>query len=97
MIDSWRGPEALADSAALGFDGILSNGFYIDLCYPASDHYVVDPIPSSILAHGGAAGARPRRRGDHVGGVGYARDDRLAHLAPHGRDCGATLVAGRHQ
>jgi hexosaminidase len=47
VIDSWRGTEALADSATLGFDGILSNGFYIDLCYPASDHYIVDPLPES--------------------------------------------------
>ncbi len=47
VIDSWRGPDALADSAALGFDCILSNGFYIDLCYPASDHYIVDPNPDS--------------------------------------------------
>jgi hexosaminidase len=47
VIDSWRGSEALGSSAALGFDGILSNGYYIDLCYPASDHYLSDPIPSS--------------------------------------------------
>jgi len=46
-IDSWRGTEALAQSAALGFDGILSNGYYIDLCYPASDHYMSDPLPAS--------------------------------------------------
>jgi hexosaminidase len=44
VIDSWRGTEALASSAVLGFDGILSNGYYIDLCYPASDHYLSDPI-----------------------------------------------------
>jgi hexosaminidase len=47
VIDSWRGADALASSAAFGFDGILSNGFYIDLCYPASDHYASDPIPAS--------------------------------------------------
>jgi hexosaminidase len=47
VIDSWRGTDALAASAALGFDGILSNGYYIDLCYPASDHYASDPIPAS--------------------------------------------------
>jgi hexosaminidase len=47
VIDSWRGTEALADSAGLGFDGLLSNGFYIDLCYPASDHYLPDPVPAS--------------------------------------------------
>jgi hexosaminidase len=47
VIDSWRGTEALAESAGLGFDGLLSNGFYIDLCYPASDHYLPDPVPAS--------------------------------------------------
>jgi hexosaminidase len=47
VIDSWRGTGALAGSAALGFDGLLSNGYYIDLCYPASDHYASDPIPST--------------------------------------------------
>jgi hexosaminidase len=47
VIDSWRGTDALAASAALGFDGILSNGYYIDLCYPASAHYTPDPIPAA--------------------------------------------------
>jgi hexosaminidase len=47
VIDSWRGTEALAAAAALGYDGILSNGYYIDLMYPASDHYMSDPIPAS--------------------------------------------------
>ncbi len=47
VIDSWRGTEALASAAALGYDGILSNGFYIDLAYPAVDHYLADPIPAS--------------------------------------------------
>jgi hexosaminidase len=45
VIDSWRGTDALASAAVLGYDGILSNGFYIDLSYPASDHYLADPIP----------------------------------------------------
>jgi hexosaminidase len=47
VIDSWRGSDALAISAESGFDGILSNGYYIDLCYPASDHYAADPVPAS--------------------------------------------------
>jgi hexosaminidase len=45
VIDSWRGSAALAAAAKLGFDGILSNGYYIDLIYPASDHYLADPLP----------------------------------------------------
>ncbi len=47
VIDSWRGSDALAISAESGFDGILSSGYYIDLCYPASDHYAADPVPAS--------------------------------------------------
>jgi hexosaminidase len=46
VIDSWRGTEALAAAATLGFDGMLSNGYYIDLAYPASDHYLADPLPA---------------------------------------------------
>jgi len=45
VIHSWRGPAALADAARKGYDGILSNGYYIDLSYPTSQHYLVDPIP----------------------------------------------------
>ena len=47
VIQSWRGPAALAEAAKKGYDGILSNGYYIDLMYPASQHYVADPIPVS--------------------------------------------------
>lgn len=46
VIHSWRGQKALADAAKLGFQGVLSNGYYIDLAFPASQHYVVDPLPS---------------------------------------------------
>lgn len=46
MIHSWRGPEGIAQAAAAGHDTILSNGWYIDLCYPASQHYANDPLPA---------------------------------------------------
>jgi hexosaminidase len=46
VIDSWRGAAALATAAAEGYDGILANGYYIDLMYPASDHYGADPLPA---------------------------------------------------
>jgi hexosaminidase len=46
VIHSWRGTAALADAARKGYDGILSNGYYIDLIQPASQHYVVDPLPA---------------------------------------------------
>ena len=44
VVQSWRGPEMLAQGARLGFQGILSNGYYIDLMYPAEQHYAVDPL-----------------------------------------------------
>ncbi|HYX30605.1 MAG TPA: family 20 glycosylhydrolase [Pyrinomonadaceae bacterium] len=47
VIQSWRGPTALAEAAKKGYDGILSNGYYIDLMYPASQHYLADPIPAN--------------------------------------------------
>jgi len=61
VIDSWRGTEALATAAALGYDGILSNGYYIDLAYPASDHYAADPIP-------GSSALTPAQRAHVLGG-----------------------------
>src|SRR5262245_16517983 len=44
VIHSWRGPEALAEAVKKGYSGILSSGYYIDLSYPASKHYLVDPV-----------------------------------------------------
>lgn len=44
VVHSWRGPESLAAAVKQGFDGLLSAGFYIDLSYPASQHYVTEPV-----------------------------------------------------
>ncbi len=46
VIHSWRGTQALADAARKGYDGILSNGYYIDLSFPAWQHYAMDPLPA---------------------------------------------------
>jgi hexosaminidase len=46
VIHSWRGQKALADAARQGFTGVLSNGYYIDLIFPAAQHYAVDPLPA---------------------------------------------------
>jgi len=48
LIQSWRGIKSLAESARHGYQGILSNGYYIDLVQPASFHYLNDPIPDSL-------------------------------------------------
>ena len=44
VIQSWRGQKSLADAARLGYPGILSAGWYLDLMQPASQHYAVDPL-----------------------------------------------------
>ncbi|MCF7797311.1 MAG: family 20 glycosylhydrolase [Lentisphaeria bacterium] len=44
VIQSWRGRKALIDAARQGYQGILSNGYYIDLCYPTDNHYLNYPI-----------------------------------------------------
>jgi hexosaminidase len=44
LVQSWRGPETLANAARMGFSTILSAGWYLDLMYPASQHYAVEPL-----------------------------------------------------
>ena len=44
VIQSWRGPQGLAQAARQGNQVVLSNGYYIDLNQPASEHYLVDPL-----------------------------------------------------
>jgi hexosaminidase len=44
VVQSWRGQESLARAARLGFAGILSNGYYIDLMGSAASHHAVDPL-----------------------------------------------------
>jgi hexosaminidase len=46
-IHSWRGPKSLAEAAKQGYRGILSNGYYLDLGWPAARHYAVDPMGES--------------------------------------------------
>ena len=44
VIQSWRGQASLAQAAKQGYRGILSNGYYLDLGWPAARHYAVDPM-----------------------------------------------------
>ena len=44
VVQSWRGQDSLAAAAKQGYRGLLSFGYYIDLNWPASRHYEVDPI-----------------------------------------------------
>jgi hexosaminidase len=48
IIQSWRGTAALKKSAMMGYRGILSNGYYIDLMQPTWYHYLNDPCPDSL-------------------------------------------------
>jgi hexosaminidase len=62
MIQSWRGQKSLADAAKQGYMGILSAGYYLDLMYPASRHYAVDPM------EGATGGLTPEERKFILGG-----------------------------
>jgi hexosaminidase len=44
VIQSWRGPTALAAAARQGNRGLLSTGYYIDLNQSAAFHYSTDPL-----------------------------------------------------
>ena len=44
VIESWRGQPSLWQAAKEGFQGILAAGYYLDLMYPASYHYAIDPM-----------------------------------------------------
>jgi len=62
VIQSWRGPDALAAAAKGGYRGILSNGYYIDLGWSAARHYAVDPLG------GAAANLTPEEQQRVLGG-----------------------------
>jgi hexosaminidase len=47
VIQSWRGAKSLTDAAKLGYQGILSQPYYLDGMKSAKDHYLSDPLPSS--------------------------------------------------
>jgi hexosaminidase len=44
VIQSWRGAKSMAEAARLGYRSLLSNGYYLDYMWPASQHYAVDPM-----------------------------------------------------
>ena len=52
VIQSWRGQKSLWQAAREGYQGILSAGYYLDLMYPASYHYSVDPLKTPPPAPG---------------------------------------------
>jgi hexosaminidase len=44
VVQSWRGQDSLAAAAKQGYRGLLSFGYYVDLMWPASRHYAIDPM-----------------------------------------------------
>jgi hexosaminidase len=50
VVQSWRGPKALAEIAKKGYMGILSNGYYLDHQLSAEQHYEVDPLSGDAAA-----------------------------------------------
>ncbi|HEY3617776.1 MAG TPA: family 20 glycosylhydrolase [Candidatus Sulfotelmatobacter sp.] len=44
VVQSWRGQASLAAAAKQGYRGLLSYGYYLDLMWPASRHYAIDPM-----------------------------------------------------
>ncbi len=50
VIQSWRGQASLAQAAKQGYRGLLSNGYYLDLGWPAARHYAVDPMTGPAAA-----------------------------------------------
>ncbi|HKR33015.1 MAG TPA: family 20 glycosylhydrolase, partial [Terriglobales bacterium] len=44
VVQSWRGQASLAAAVKEGYRGLLSYGYYLDLMWPASRHYGIDPM-----------------------------------------------------
>jgi hexosaminidase len=44
VIQAWHGQAQLAEAAKQGYRALLSYGYYVDLMWPASRHYQVDPV-----------------------------------------------------
>src|SRR5579872_299529 len=62
VVQSWRGQKSLAIAAQQGYRGLLSYGYYLDLMWPTSRHYEVDPMS------GAAANLTPEQKALILGG-----------------------------
>ncbi len=62
VIQSWRGPDSLAQAAKLGYRGLLSSGYYVDLMWSAERHYATEPLS------GAAASLTPEEQKRILGG-----------------------------
>jgi hexosaminidase len=73
VIQSWRGPESLAEAARNGYRGVLSSGYYIDLNQSAAEHYLVDPLGAN------AAALTPEQKARVLGGEATMWTDIVSH------------------
>lgn len=62
VIQSWRGPDSLAQAAKQGYRGLLSSGYYVDLMWSAERHYATEPLS------GAAAGLTAEEQKRILGG-----------------------------
>src|SRR6267143_4409257 len=62
VVQSWRGQQSLATAAQQGYSSLLSFGYYLDLMWPASRHYAVEPMS------GAAASLNPEEKSRILGG-----------------------------
>src|ERR1700730_5546086 len=62
VVQSWRGQQSLTTAAQQGYSSLLSFGYYLDLMWPASQHYAVDPMSSA------AASLNPEEKSRILGG-----------------------------
>ena len=66
IVQSWRGQASLAAAAKQGYAGLLSYGYYLDLMWPASRHYAVDPM--AMTTPDAAAALTPEQQKLILGG-----------------------------
>ena len=62
VIQSWRGPDSLAQAAKQGYRGLLSSGYYVDLMWSGERHYLNEPLS------GAAANLSPEEQKRILGG-----------------------------
>jgi hexosaminidase len=62
VVQSWRGQQSLATAVQQGYSSLLSFGYYLDLMWPASQHYGVDPMS------GATASMNPEEKNRIIGG-----------------------------
>jgi len=62
VVETWRGQQTLATSARQGYGGLLAFGYYLDLMWPASRHYAIDPMSDA------AASLNPEEKNRILGG-----------------------------